>query len=189
MKKIFLLIVVMVALVACGSDSTVEPLPSPTPEPTVIPTPTPEPVYETYYEQVPYEEVITVTRTEYLTYEADQYNEESKMKQAGTVFLDDNTISSTEKIITVYNACLEITNTDDIGGQFEIFFNDISDAVSSSLEKPTVEIASGETKAICCPSYEELGDWTYTVRPERKEVEYEKTVTKYREEQRTRLVE
>lgn len=75
--------------------------------------------------------------------------------------------------VAVQVVCVNITNTDDIAGNFTIIFfgiDPVSDSYPLIIE---LSLNASEYRVAECPT-ESLGDWTYEITPSVKEIDYKK---------------
>jgi len=141
---------------------------------------------ETYYENVAYNATETYTEDVPLTYETNSYVREVKGTETSSITIGGYTETITE-VGYLDIACAEVTNTDTIAGTFKVTF-DIAEPTFGELTLEHLALLEpGQTKVAECPA-DELGDWAYTVTPPTKEVERERTVTKYEQMERQRIV-
>lgn len=156
---------------------------------------------ETYYEDEPYEAIETYSETVPLAYaRVDAYlSSDIDWEGEGVVPSD----------VPVYPIChTSITNTDTVPGTFEVVFTFEVNYVrisggsirlwsDSFVGGETIYIRSGETKTVKHTfSQVDLNQllrsdgfsWSCDVNPDTKEVEKERTVTKYREVEKQRTV-
>ena len=140
---------------------------------------------ETYYEDEPYEVTETYIATVPLSYEViesyvydDTYTYHWQTDIGGLVG------EGTEEV-PIQVAGVDIRNTDDIAGTFTVSFSGFTPLFFSSTE---LNLSPGEEKTASCPSEYDIDDWSYDVTPDMKDVEKERTVTKYRQVERERTV-
>ena len=144
---------------------------------------------ETYYVDEPYEVVETYTGTMPLSYESTGYVKDDVVKEVNTLNIG-GWVTQSVKETPIKVACVDVKNTDTIAGSFTIYFSGIIPlfGVTPALTKK-LDLSPDEVKTAVCPADSaEIGDWSYTIEPDTKEVEMERTVTKYRQVEQERLV-
>jgi len=75
--------------------------------------------------------------------------------------------------VAVQIACVNITNTDDIAGNFTIIFSGIDPVANSYPLIIKLSLNASEQRAAECPT-ESLGDWSFEVIPCIKGIHYKK---------------
>jgi hypothetical protein len=140
---------------------------------------------ETYYEDEPYEETETYVATVQLSYEVtDSYIYDDTYTYTYTTQVGGFLWEGTEEV-PIEVAGVDIKNTDDVAGTFTVHFSGFTPMFFSSTE---LDLSPGEEKTASCPSEYDIDEWDYRVSPDTKEVERERTVTKYRQVERERTV-
>ena len=143
---------------------------------------------EVYYVDEPYDVTETYTDTVPLTYEATSYVRDSIVVERYETIIPGLPPMSGEKEIPIEEAWVDVKNTDDIAGIFTIHFSGISPLWGMThLLTAELEISPGEVETAVCPA-EYIGDWGYDITPGTKEVEQERTVTKYKQVEQERAV-
>ena len=140
---------------------------------------------ETYYVDEPYEVTETYVATVPLSYEVvesyvydDTYTYHWRTDIGGLVG------EGTEEV-PIQVAGVDIRNTDDIAGTFTVSFSGFTPLFFSFTE---LNLSPGEEKTASCPSEYDIDDWSYDVTPDTKQVEKERTVTKYKQVEKERTV-
>jgi hypothetical protein len=142
-------------------------------------------VTETYYVDEPYEVMENYTEAVPLSYEViESYVYEDTYTYHWTTDIGGLTGEGTEEV-PIQVAGVDIKNTDDSAGTFTISFSGFTPLFFSSTE---LNLSPGEEQTASCPSEYDIHDWDYYVTPDTKQVEMERTVTKYRQVQRERTV-
>lgn len=143
---------------------------------------------ETYLEDEPYQVTETYTEIVDLNYEATSYVKDGTIVERYETIIPGLPPMYEEKEVPIQEAWVEVKNRDDIAGIFTVRFTGFSPLMPHLMTRE-LEIPPGEVRTAVCPAdTEEIGDWDYTVEPSTKEVEKERTVTKYREVERERLI-
>ena len=140
---------------------------------------------ETYYVDEPYEVTENYTDTVPLTYEVlksyvyeDTYTYHWRTDIGGIV-------GEGTREVPIQVAGVDIKNTDDTAGTFSISFSGFTPLFFSST---ALNLSPGEKKMASCPCEYNIDNWSYYVTPDTKQVEKERTVTKYRQVQKQRTV-
>ena len=145
---------------------------------------------EVYYDREPYEVTETYTEAVPLTYEATSYVTDDIYTERYETIIPGLPPMYGEKEVSIKNACVDVKNTDDIAGIFTIRFAGFRPLWEmTELLTRKLEISPGEVKTAVSPAdSDKIGDWSYSVEPSTKEVEEERTVTKYREVEKERTI-
>lgn len=140
---------------------------------------------ETYYEDEPYEANETYTATAPLTYEVTKsYVYEDTYTRHYTTQIGDLFWEGTEEV-PIQVAAVDIKNTDNATGTFTVSFSGFTPLFFSST---ALNLSPSQKSTASCPSEYNIDEWSYDVTPDTKQVQKERTVTKYRQVQRERTV-
>lgn len=142
---------------------------------------------ETYYEDEPYQVTENYTQDVPLSFEADDYIradtvEEHRRTVIGGIVIQDETVE-----VPIEVACVEVRNTDDVAGEFVVSFSGFEPMFGDHFLTRTLSLSPGQEETAECLA-ESIDDWDYDVTPGTKEVEQERTVTKYRQVEKQRTV-
>lgn len=142
---------------------------------------------ETYYEDEPYQVTETYTENVPLTFEANSYIDEDVTYEHHQVIIGDIVFQDEIVEVPIYIACVDVKNTDDVFGQFAVYFSGFEPIYIVGSTTRILDLEPGEEKtAECAGDY--IDDWEYEVVSGTKEVEKERTVTKYRQVEKQRTV-
>ena len=89
--------------------------------------------------------------------------------------------------IDIQVAKVDVMNLDNIAGDFIVTFSGIEPIFGDISLTATLHLDPGEQETAECPA-DSIDSWNYEVTPGTKEVEQERTVTKYRQVERQRTV-
>ena len=142
---------------------------------------------ETYYEDEPYETTENYTENVPLSFEANAYVDEDVTYEHHQIIIGDIVFQDEIVEVTIYIACVEVKNTDDIAGEFVVSFSGFEPMFGSHFLTRTLSLSPGQEETAECLA-ESIADWDYEVTPSTKEVERERTVTKYRQVEKQRTV-
>ena|GEM_PF-3004424 len=143
---------------------------------------------ETYYVDEPYDAIETYISTVPLTYEATSYVRDSVVVERYETIIPGLPPMSGEKEVPIKEAWVDVENTDDVPGVFIVHFSGLSPLWGMThLLTAELEVFPGEVGAAVCPA-EHIGDWHYDISPSTKEIEKQRTVTRYRQVEEERLV-
>lgn len=143
---------------------------------------------ETYYEDEPYQEVETYPKQQPLNYEVVKaYVKEVKGTERSSITIGTHIIEETEETTYLDVVCVDVKNTDTVEGMFEVSFSVAKPTFGSLSLKTTLELRPGQIKTAQCPA-DQVGDWNYWITPSTKEIEDERTVTKYKQVEKQRTV-
>jgi hypothetical protein len=142
---------------------------------------------ETYYENEPYQATENYTQDVPLTFEANAYVDEDVTYEHHQIIIGDVVFQDEIVEVTIYTACVEVKNTDDITGEFVVSFSGFEPMFGSHFLARTLSLSPGQEETAECLA-ESIDDWDYEVTPSTKEVEQERTVTKYRQVEKQRTV-
>lgn len=144
---------------------------------------------EIFYEDEPYEATETYTATVPLSYEATSYVGDSAVVEHYETIIPGLPPMSGEKEIPIKVAYVNVRNTDVTAGSFTVHFSGITPLWGHTPGLTTeLYLSPGEEGTASCPSEYNIDDWSYEVTPSTKEVEKERTVTKYRQVEKERPV-
>lgn len=143
---------------------------------------------ETYYVDEPYDAIETYIDTIPLTYEATSYVRDGVVVERYETIIPGLPPMSGEKEVPIEEAWVDVENTDDVPGVFIVHFSGLSPLWGMThLLTAELEISPGEVGTGVCPA-EHIGDWRYDITPSTKEIEQQRTVTKYRQVEEERPV-
>lgn len=145
---------------------------------------------ETYYENVAYNATETYTEDVPLSFEADSYVDEDVIYEHHQIIIGGVVFQDEIVEVTIYIACVEVKNTDDVAGEFVVSFSGLERFEpifgGPSLTR-TLSLSPGQEETAECPA-DSIDDWNYDVTPSTKGVEKERTVTKYERVEKQRTV-
>ena len=142
---------------------------------------------ETYYENEPYEVTENYTEDVPLSYEADSYVKADIVEEHQQIIIGDIVFQDEIVEVPIEIACVDVENTDEISGEFVVSFSEIEPMFGEYSLTRTLSLDSGEQDTAECPA-ESIDEWSYEVTPDTKEVQLERTVTKYRQVEKQRTV-
>jgi len=142
---------------------------------------------EVYYEDEPYEVTETYIETVPLTHEATSYVRDGIVVERYETIIPGLPPMSGEKEVPINVASVGVRNTDNTAGSFTVSFSGFSPMFGSPSLTVRLNISPGEVKTAECPA-EYIDKWSYNVTPSTKQMEKERTVTKYRKVERERPV-
>jgi len=142
---------------------------------------------ETYYENEPYQVTENYTEDVPLNFEADAYVDEDVTYEHHQIIIGDVVFQDEIVEVTIYTACVEVKNTDDIAGEFVVSFSGFEPMFGSHFLTRTLSLSPGQEETAECLA-ESIDDWDYEITTSTKEVDQERTVTKYRQVEKQRTV-
>ena len=142
---------------------------------------------ETYYENEPYQVTENYTENVPLSFEANAYVDEDVIYEHHQIIIGGIVFQDEIVEVPIEIACIEVENTDDIAGEFVVSFSGFVPMFGSHSLVTTLSLNPGKQETAECPA-ESIDDWDYEVTPDTKEVEQERTVTKYRQVEKQRTV-
>jgi len=142
---------------------------------------------ETYYEDEPYQVTENYTENVPLSFEANAYVDEDVIYEHQQIIIGDIVFQDEMVEVPIYIACVEVKNIDDVAGEFVVSFSGFEPMFGDPSLTRTFSLSPGQEETAKCPA-ESIDDWDYEVTPGTKEVEQERTVTKYRQVERQRTV-
>jgi hypothetical protein len=143
---------------------------------------------ETYYEDEPYQVTENYSEDVPLSFEAYAYIDEDVTYEHHQIIIGDIVFQDEIVEVTIYVACVAVRNTDDVSGDFTVSFSGFEPMFGEiSLTRP-LTLDPGGLETAECPAESSIDDWSYEVTPGTKQVESERTVTKYRQVQKQRTV-
>jgi hypothetical protein len=142
---------------------------------------------ETYYEDEPYQVTETYSEAVPLTFEASSYVRKDTIIEQGIIII--NGVISQNVEIPIQIACVDVKNTDDMAGSFMVSYSRINNLMGSPLTMELYLFPNEVKTAECLGEYwVTIGDWSYSVTPDTKSLERERTITQYRQVQKERTV-
>ena len=142
---------------------------------------------ETYYEDEPYEVTENYTENVPLSFEANGYVEEDVIYEHQQIIISGIVFQDEIVEVPIYIACVNVENTDDVAGEFIISFSGFEPMFGEISLTTTLSLAPDEQETAECPA-DSIDDWSYEVTPSTKEVEAQRTVTKYRQVEKQRTI-
>ena len=142
---------------------------------------------ETYYEDEPYEVTENYTENVPLSFEANGYVEEDVIYEHQQIIIGGIVFQDEIVEVPIYIACVNVENTDDVAGEFIISFSGFEPMFGEISLTTTLSLAPDEQETAECPA-DSIDDWSYEVTPSTKEVEAQRTVTKYRQVEKQRTI-
>lgn len=142
---------------------------------------------ETYYEDVAYNTTETYTEDVSLTFEANSYVDEDVTYEHHQIIIGGIVFQDEIVEVPIYIACVQVKNTDDVVGDFVVSFSGFEPMFGEYSLTATLNLYAGQQKTAECPA-DTINDWDYEVTPGTKEVEGERTVTKYQQVEKQRTV-
>lgn len=143
---------------------------------------------ETYYENEPYQVTENYTEDVPLTFEANAYVDEDLTYEHHQIIIGDIVFQDEIVEVTIYVACVEVENTDDISGDFTVSFSGFEPMFGEISLTRTLTLDPGDLETAECPAESSIDDWSYEVAPGTKAIQAERTVTKYRQVEKQRTV-
>jgi len=143
---------------------------------------------ETYYEDEPYQVTENYTENVPFSFEANAYLDEDATYEHHQIIIGDIVFQDEIVEVTIYVACVEVENTDDVSGDFSISFSGFEPMFGEFTLTRSLTLDPGETETAECPAESSIDDWSYEVTPGTKEIQAERTVTKYRQVEKQRTV-
>ena len=142
---------------------------------------------ETYYDNEPYEVTENYTEAVSLSFEASSYVKSDTIEEHQQIIIGDVVVQDEIVEVPIYIACVEVKNIDDVAGEFVVSFSGFEPMFGDPSLTRTFSLSPGQEETAECPA-ESIDDWDYEVTPSTKEVEAERTVTKYRQVEKQRTV-
>jgi len=142
---------------------------------------------ETYYENEPYQVTENYTEDVPLSFEADGYVKEDTIEERQQIVIGDIVIQDEIVEVPIEIAYVEVENTDNVAGEFVVSFSGFEPIFGEISLTTTLSLNPGQQKTAECPA-DSIDDWSYEVTPSTKEVEEERTVTKYRQVEKQRTI-
>jgi hypothetical protein len=143
---------------------------------------------ETYYENEPYQVTENYTKAIPLSFEARGYVKKDVIFERRQIIIGGIVFQDEIVAVPIYRASVEVKNTDDVAGNFTVSFSGFEPIFGKRSLTQTVSLAPNQQKTVSCPSESIIVNWNYRVTPGTKEVQRERTVTRYREVERERTV-
>jgi len=143
---------------------------------------------EIYYENEPYQVTENYTEAVPLSFEANAWADEQVTYEHHQLIIGDTVFQDEIVEVTLYIACIEVKNTDDITGEFVVSFSGFEPMFSEHSLTRTLSLSPSQDETAKCPAESTIDDWDYKVIPDTKEIEQERTVTKYRQVEKQRTV-
>lgn len=144
-------------------------------------------VTEAYHEDEPYEAIETYSEAIPLSYNAVNYVKQDTIKEHRQIIIGGIVFQDEVVEVPIQVASIDVRNTDDIAGSFSVSFSGITPMFGSPSLTIKLDLSPGELKTAECPA-EYIGNWSYSVTTSTKNVEKERTVTKYRQVEKERTV-
>jgi len=142
---------------------------------------------ETYYENEPYEVTENYTEVVPLSFEANAYIDEDVIYEHQQIIIGGIVIQDEIVEVPIKIACVDVENTDDVAGNFTVYFSGFEPMFGEHSLTRTLSLSPSEQETAECPA-ESIDNWSYEVIPSTKEVESERTVTKYEQVEKQRTV-
>jgi hypothetical protein len=142
---------------------------------------------ETYYEDEPYLANETYTEDVPLSFEANNYVRADTIEEHQRIVIGGIVIQDEIVEVPIKVACVKVKNTDDIAGNFTVSFSGFEPMFGETSLTTTLSLSTGQQKIAECPA-DSIDNCSYEVTPSTKEVEAERTVTKYRQVEKQRTV-
>jgi len=142
---------------------------------------------ETYYEDEPYEVTENYTENVPLSFEANGYVEEDVIYEHQQIIIGGTVFQDEIVKVPIYIAYINVENTDDVAGEFVVSFSGFEPMFGELSLTTTLSLNPGQQKTAECPA-DSIDDWSYEVTPGTKEVEAQRTATKYRQVEKQRTV-
>jgi len=142
---------------------------------------------ETYYDNEPYQITENYTEDVPLSFEADGYIKADIIEEHQQIIIGGIVFQDEIVEVEIQVACVDVENTDDIEGNFTVSFSGFEPMFGDPSLTRTFNLSPGQEETAECPA-ESIDDWDYEVTPGTKEVEQERTVTKYRQVEKQRTV-
>lgn len=142
---------------------------------------------ETYYESDPYQETETYIEYVPLTFEVESYIEEDTIPERHQIIIGGVVFQDEIVDVPIEIACVKVKNTDETFGIFIVSFSGFIPMFGEPSLTIELELYPGYYKTAECKSYS-IDSWDYVVTPDTKEVEGERTVTKYEQVEKQRTV-
>jgi len=142
---------------------------------------------ETYYEDEPYQVTENYTEDVPLEFRDSGYirpetREEHHYTVIGDIIIQDEIVE-----VDIEVAKVDVMNLDNVPGNFTVTFSGFEPMFGEISLIATLHLDPGEQETAECPA-ESINSWNYTVTPGTKEVEAQRTVTKYRQVEKQRTV-
>lgn len=142
---------------------------------------------ETYYESVAYNTTETYTEDVPLEFRDSGYirpetREEHHYIVIGGIVIQDEIVE-----VDIEVAKVDVMNLDSVAGDFTVTFSGFEPMFGDISLTTTLHLDPGEQETAECPA-ESIDNWSYEVTPDTKEVEGERTVTKYEQVPKQRTV-
>jgi len=142
---------------------------------------------ETYYENEAYNATETYTENVPLSFEANDYIKDDTILEHRQLIIGGIVFQDEIVEVPIEIACVKVKNTDDIVGTFTVSFSGFEPMFGEISLTRTLSLAPGQRETAECPA-DSIDDWDYEVMPGTKQVEQERTVTKYRQVEKQRTV-
>jgi hypothetical protein len=142
---------------------------------------------EIYYEDEPYLANETYIEDMPLDFEAHDYIRTDTIKEHHQIIIGGIVFQDEIVEVPIEVACVKVKNTDDIAGNFTVSFSGFEPMFGELSLTTTLSLNTGQQKIAECPA-DSIDNWSYEITPSTKEVEAERTVTKYRQVEKQRIV-
>jgi hypothetical protein len=142
---------------------------------------------ETYYENEPYEVTENYTEDVPLNFESSSYIKSDTIKEHRQIIIGGIVFQDEIVEVPIEIACVKVKNTDDIAGNFTVSFSGLDPMFGELSLVTTLSLYPGQRQTAECPA-DSIDHWDYEVMPGTKEIEQERTVTKYRQVEKQRTV-
>lgn len=143
---------------------------------------------ETYYENEPYNATETYTEAVPLSFEADDYVKSDTIQEHQQIIIGGVVFQDEIVEVPIEVACVKVKNTDAVAGNFIVSFSGFEAMFSEISMTTTLSLNPGQQKTAECPAESTIDNWSYKVTPSTREVEAERTVTKYQQVEKQRTV-
>jgi len=142
---------------------------------------------ETYYEDEPYQDTETYIEEVLLDFKANGYISPETREEHHYIVIGGFVIEDEIVEIDIEVAKVDVMNLDNVAGNFTVTFTGFEPMFGDISLMTTLHLDPGEQETAECPA-DSIDTWDYEVTPGTKEVEQEKTVTKYRQVEKQRTV-
>ena len=143
---------------------------------------------ETYYEDEPYLDTETYIEQVPLDFKSDGYVRTETREEHHTIIIGDIVFQDEIVEVEFDVAKDDVMNLDDVTGDFTVSFSGFKPMLGGFSLTRTLTLHPGELETAECPAESSIADWDYELTPGTKEVESERTVTKYRQLEKQRTV-
>jgi len=142
---------------------------------------------ETYYEDEAYNATETYIEYVPLEFKSDGYIRTETSEEHHQIIIGDVVVYDEIVEVEFQVAKVDVMNLDDTAGDFTVSFSGFEPTFGEISLTATLHLDPGEQETAECPA-ESIDDWDFEVTASTKEVEQERTVTKYRQVEKQRTV-